>query len=79
MRGNRQAALPRAYIRSALDCDALDLRLRLIGLWQGYAQHAVLKASVDLIFLDVDAERDSALEASISGIRQRAPTSANRI
>jgi hypothetical protein len=48
---------------SALDRDALHLRLRLRAFGKHDVQHAILEARVDLVLLDLDSERDAALEA----------------
>src|SRR5690606_14703773 len=53
---------------SAPDLDALHLRLSLLALGQGHGQNTVPEAGIDLVLLDLVAERNAPLEAAIDAL-----------
>jgi hypothetical protein len=54
----------------AVDCNALDLRLRLRGLRQRHRQDAVLERGLNLVLLDLVPEGNLPLEAAIEALTE---------
>jgi hypothetical protein len=56
--------------RRPVDLDVFHLRLGAGALWQRHRENAVLERGFDLVFLDLDSERDLPFEPAIEKLAE---------